>query len=48
MLYMPHIWNTPLFILLSGKFKKKVVIANLGEPYVQNIIAFLSPKFPIG
>ena len=48
MLYMPHIWNTPLFNLLIGKFKKKVVIANLGDPYVQKIIAFLSLKFPIG
>ena len=39
---MPHIWKTPLFNLLMGRFKNNVVIANLGEPYVQKIIAFLS------
>ena len=31
-----------------GPFKKKVVIANLGDQYVQKIIACLSLRFPIG
>ena len=45
---MPQIWKTPLFKRLIGRFKKKVVIANLGDPYVQKMIAFLSPRLPCG
>ena len=36
----------PFFIRLSGKFKKKSVSENLGDPYVQKIIAFLLFNFP--